>query len=723
MKKNKLICILLFMAFIFSTNVSAQGNENQQECTIPTMKTSMSAEKDMWDIIRYFETSSSNQGGVATDGEYIYTSSFSTEMFYKFEMDGTFIEAFTIPGVDKIGCLTYDGNYFYGANGLMDRGIDILDLENKLSIGNITVNAPSIIALGHISWDPTLDDGNGGFWTGYWAELCAVDKQGNEIVPNVVIGNPGISGTALDTVTDPDNPSLICFQRTGDSKMELTRYDINSSVFSDVLHVATDIPGPSGGSQNSVSSGLNTFINDDGKLVLLGMIDCFPGHEMIFEYEISNAINYTTDVSVKNLIAPETGDGLTDANDITVELVNNGTATISNFEVQYTINDGTGALGPFVQTVTSSMSPGQNIYFTFDETADMSMPGVAYTIIVTSSLEGDENPANDELTKVITNTSGNYCEASGGSSSSQEYISNINISGVSNSSGADHYADYTGDPDLTIYLDPDASSNLVISIANGYNADLAAVWIDWNDNGDFYDSGDEVFVSDWGPGPYQTNINVPGNALQGVPLRMRIRLDYNATPDPCGSSSFGEVEDYTVVVSAVQLNPPLDLQFEFVDDDVKLMWEAPSSKDLQGYNIYYSENMGDFSVIADVDMDVLEYLTAKPDQGIHRYYVTAVYDDGESIPSNIVEFVLVGVTDEAYADIELFPNPASDFITINSSKEIEEIELFDFTGKRLRKLSIKNKSAQVNVSDINSGVYLLKLMTSKGITYHRIIIE
>jgi len=723
MKKNKLICILLFMAFIFSTNVSAQGNENQQECTIPTMKTSMSAEKDMWDIIRYFETSSSNQGGVATDGEYIYTSSFSTEMFYKFEMDGTFIEAFTIPGVDKIGCLTYDGNYFYGANGLMDRGIDILDLENKLSIGNITVNAPSIIALGHISWDPTLDDGNGGFWTGYWAELCAVDKQGNEVIPNTITSNPGISGTALDTVTDSDNPSLICFQRTGESSLELTRYDINTGVFSDVLHVATDIPGPSGGSQNSISSGLNTFINDDGKLVLLGMIDCFPGHEMIFEYEISNAISYTTDVSVKNLIAPETGDGLTDANDITVELVNNGSATISNFEVQYTINDGTGALGPFVQTVTSSMSPGQNIYFTFDETADMSMPGVAYTIIVTSSLEGDENPANDELTKVITNTSGNYCEASGGSSSSQEYISNINISGVSNSSGADHYADYTGDPDLTIYLDPDASSNLVISIANGYNADLAAVWIDWNDNGDFYDSGDEVFVSDWGPGPYQTNINVPGNALQGVPLRMRIRLDYNATPDPCGSSSFGEVEDYTVVVSAVQLNPPLDLQFEFVDDDVKLMWEAPSSKDLQGYNIYYSENMGDFSVIADVDMDVLEYLTAKPDQGIHRYYVTAVYDDGESIPSNIVEFVLVGVTDEAYADIEFFPNPASDFITINSSKEIEEIELFDFTGKRLRKLSIKNKSAQVNVSDINSGVYLLKLTTSKGITYHRIIIE
>jgi len=86
---------------------------------------------------------------------------------------------------------------------------------------------------------------------------------------------------------------------------------------------------------------------------------------------------------------------------------------------------------------------------------------------------------------------------------------------------------------------------------------------------------------------------------------MRIRLDYNATPDPCGSSSFGELEDYTVVVSAVQLNPPLDLQFEFVNDDLKLMWDAPSSKDLLSYNIYYSENMGDFNLIADIDMGVL----------------------------------------------------------------------------------------------------------------------
>jgi len=715
---------LLIIAVVFSISVFAQGNKNQQECNAVTVKTTMSDEKEMWDIIRYFETTSSNQGGVATDGAFIYTSSFSTEMFYKFEMDGTFVEAFTISGVEKVGCLTYDGTYFYGARGLMANGIDVLDFENKLLKGNISINAPSIVALGHISWDPNLDEGNGGFWTGYWAELCAVDKQGDELIPNTLTINPGISGTALDTVTDSENPALFCFQQTGESDLEITKYDINTQTFSNVLHVATDIPGPSGGSQNSVSSGLNTFINKDGKLVLLGMIDCFPGNEMIFEYEISNAVSYSNDLSVKRLIDPETGSGLTEAESITIELVNNGSASIANFDIQYTINDGTGALGPFVQTVSSAIDPNQNIDFTFDETADMSMFGVGYTIIVSVALDGDENPENDVLTKVITNTNGNYCEASGGSSASSEYISKINMSGISNSSGADHYADYSGDPDLYMYLDPSSSSNIVITVANGYNADIAAVWIDWNNNGDFYDSGEEVFISNMGPGPYQGQISVPENALQGMPLRMRIRLDYNPSLlDPCGSSSFGEVEDYTVIVSAVQLNPPLNLQYVLDEDDLKLLWDSPSTKTLQTYNIYYSENMGDFSIVANIDADVLEYITEEPGQGIHRYYVTAVYDDGESVPSNVIEFVLVGLTDEEFVDIEVYPNPTFDLLNINSSIDIEQIEVYDFTGKLIKSLSTENKSVQIDVKDIKSGFYLIKIKTSTRILYQRIIIK
>ena len=251
-----------------NANLQAQEKDEalQWNCPTPTDITYPDSEKAMWDILFYFETTASSQGGVATDGNFIYTSSFSTEMFRKFTMDGEFLEEFTIPGISNCGCMTYDGEKFYGAKGNLSDGIFVLDLENHSLTNTIPVSAPSIIAIGHISYDPGLDNGNGGFWIGYWHELAAVDASGNEIIPNVVTGMPGIAGTAIDNVTDPDNPGLFCFQQTGSTDLEITKFDINSQTFSGVLHVATDIPGPSGGSSNSVASGMNSFVNNDGKL-------------------------------------------------------------------------------------------------------------------------------------------------------------------------------------------------------------------------------------------------------------------------------------------------------------------------------------------------------------------------------------------------------------------------------------------------------------------------
>jgi len=40
---------------------------------------------------------------------------------------------------------------------------------------------------------------------------------------------------------------------------------------------------------------------------------------------------------------------------------------------------------------------------------------------------------------------------------------------------------------------------------------------------------------------------VPSAALGGT-TRMRVRMTYSSTPTPCGSSSYGEIEDYSVYV-------------------------------------------------------------------------------------------------------------------------------------------------------------------------------
>ncbi|OQX72720.1 MAG: hypothetical protein B6D61_13365 [Bacteroidetes bacterium 4484_249] len=416
------------------------------------------------------------------------------------------------------------------------------------------------------------------------------------------------------------------------------------------------------------------------------------------------------------MISPASGDDLSASEDVRVKLLNNGTTAQSGFDIQYTIDDGTGALGPFTKTVTETINTGEFLEVTFDEQADLSSPGTEYTIVITSLLTGDENAANDVLTKIVQNTSGVYCYASGSSSTGQEYIANVTIGDISNLSSASQYANYSGDPTLFIYLEPGVASELTITLANPYNADLSAVWIDWNGNGDFYDTGENVYISPMGQGPYVTNITAPDDALHNTNLRMRIRLDYNNPAiDPCGTTSFGEVEDYTVIVSGVQLDPPTNLQYELFEGDINLTWDAPGGKDLPGYNVYYSYNLGNFEVIEYISET--SYTFEEPEQGNHRFYITAVYDEGESVASNIVEIVFTGTMENMVDNISIYPNPVLDFATIkfrNSENKVYNLIIRDITGKTVkRKNNITGSKTIIKKGNLKKGIYFIELNGDK----------
>lgn len=80
------------------------------------------------------------------------------------------------------------------------------------------------------------------------------------------------------------------------------------------------------------------------------------------------------------------------------------------------------------------------------------------------------------------------------------------------------------------------------------------VFIDGNQDGDFADAGEEVYVSPAlpfgsGPGsPTTATINIPGTFLDGV-TGMRVVLVETTTPGsvtPCGTYSWGETEDYLI---------------------------------------------------------------------------------------------------------------------------------------------------------------------------------
>ncbi len=142
-----------------------------------------------------------------------------------------------------------------------------------------------------------------------------------------------------------------------------------------------------------------------------------------------------------------------------------------------------------------------------------------------------------------------YCD-SNGNNVSDEYIGRVQLGSIDNSSGAasSGYADFTSQS--TDLGKGDASTITITPEWTGtvYNEGYS-VWIDYNQDGDFDDAGEQVWTqSATSNTPVGGSFTVPTSALSGN-TTMRVSMKYNGIPSPCESFSYGEVEDYTVNIT------------------------------------------------------------------------------------------------------------------------------------------------------------------------------
>lgn len=135
---------------------------------------------------------------------------------------------------------------------------------------------------------------------------------------------------------------------------------------------------------------------------------------------------------------------------------------------------------------------------------------------------------------------------SSGLDSELEWIQAIQIGPLTLVSGNDGgYADFTN-----------LSGNLLTfhkyayTLTPGFENNFAYnetwnVWIDFNQDGDFNDPGELVIGPVTSTQPVSGLFKIPGNALPGS-ARMRVSMSFGSGPGPCGTFTFGEVEDYCV---------------------------------------------------------------------------------------------------------------------------------------------------------------------------------
>ena len=76
-----------------------------------------------------------------------------------------------------------------------------------------------------------------------------------------------------------------------------------------------------------------------------------------------------------------------------------------------------------------------------------------------------------------------------------------------------------------------------------------------------------------------------------------------------------------------------------------------------------------------------------------------------------VEDVTMGTT--------IYPNPATDMININTSNNVQRVEIFNMQGQLVKVET--GEVTSVSVKDLANGMYTLKLTTDNGTSMHKII--
>ena len=75
------------------------------------------------------------------------------------------------------------------------------------------------------------------------------------------------------------------------------------------------------------------------------------------------------------------------------------------------------------------------------------------------------------------------------------------------------------------------------------------------------------------------------------------------------------------------------------------------------------------------------------------------------------------------ADLSLYPNPTIGLIYIDAPQSIEQAELLNLQGQKVRSFSSPSGLQQIFVEGLAKGVYWLKLESKKAETTRKIIVE
>ena len=159
-----------------------------------------------------------------------------------------------------------------------------------------------------------------------------------------------------------------------------------------------------------------------------------------------------------------------------------------------------------------------------------------------------------------------------------------------------------------------------------------------------------------------------------------------------------------------------------------LTWDKNegTQDDMTRYNIYKGIGTHNLELIASVDYDPelshYEYYDESAETGEYYYRIGSYYENRDTeCFTDILNVEITGII-EMNTDINVYPNPAKDEITLEG-KGISHVRIVNTFGQIVYNAKVEGEQIRIDLSGFAKGIYMMHIEANGGQTVKKIVVE
>ena len=444
---------------------------------------------------------------------------------------------------------------------------------------------------------------------------------------------------------------------------------------------------------------------------------------------------------------------LTATEPIELWVVNQGLVAESAFDLSYAVNGGT----PVVESITSTLNPGDTLKYVFTATADMTADGV-YDLDFACVLLTDNDPADNTMmisaenyyTPMATTTMGDticngdtamvtsddysywYDAATGGNLVGEGDELDVNPTATTSyyaeavaMEGHEENFDSYNSGDFIVASDP---NNWAVWPGGGAAVDMPITDVQGNGGNSlrvFNSDGTDVVLEfgeafSTGLFYYAMDMYIVGAGYINFQEDVNIGTTWNMSVNFTGGTFDVDVDGTVVLSGTYQVSPtggPVWNTFAFECDYSTGTWEVFSNGASQG---------------TFVNPDPVASVNIYPGAGVEYYLDNvewgALKDDACRSASRTEAVVTVedcsNINELAKGNLDIYPNPNNGLFTISNSEDIVKVTVTDVHGKIVQSINeINLNKVDVDLTNLERGMYMINVETNNGTVMESVIVQ